>query len=266
MPAVSAVSAHLVVASLALPVAVGAEDAHHLKSVLRLRPGEPVGVTDGRGGYLRCRYVGGSAVVEPEGPPVVSPPRAPTLTVGFAPVKGDRPEWAVQKLTELGVDRIVVLSTDRGVVKWSGDRAASHLARLEKVARAAVMQSRQVWMPSIEGPVPAPALLSGSIAAGPAGSGAGAVGSGACRVGVPPAALASGPGAALCQMGGPPPTVAVHTLLVGPEGGWSPAEMAAAGTSVVGLGPAILRAETAAVAAGVLLVALRAGLVAPAVT
>ena len=234
-------SAHVIVASLERPqdssLELGSDDAHHLASVLRLRPGEAVGATDGRGGYLPCRYAGPGRL-EPDGPLRREPPRLPALTVGFAPVKGDRPEWAVQKLTELGVDRIVLLDADRGVVRWSGDRAASHLARLEKVARSAVRQSRQVWVPVIEGPVPVRVLL--DEAGDSAGSG----------------------GVAAAQMGGPPPRPGLHTVLVGPEGGWSAGELAAFPASV-GLGPSVLRAETAAVATGVLLSALRAGVVSP---
>lgn len=229
------VAAHVIVESLAPAgrLELGPEDAHHLASVLRLRPGEAVGATDGRGGYVQCRYAG-PGLLEPEGPAEAEPARSPALTVGFAPVKGDRPEWAVQKLTELGVDRIVFLGTDRAVVRWSSDRAASHLARLEKVARAAVRQSRQLWVPAIVGPTALRVLSAGG----------------------------SDAGVALAQMGGPPPTPGLHTILVGPEGGWSPAELEES-TREVGLGPSVLRAETAAVAAGVLLGAMRAGLVRP---
>ena len=67
---------------------------------------------------------------------------------------------------------------------------------------------------------------------------------------------------ALAQMGGPPPRRADQVVAVGPEGGWDEAELAA-GHPVVGLGPGVLRAETAAVVAGVLLVALRDGTVSP---
>jgi 16S rRNA (uracil1498-N3)-methyltransferase len=105
------------------------------------------------------------------------------------------------------------------------------------------MQSRQLWLPSIAGVVPVRSLL-GSTPVGPAGSVASAV--------------------ALADMGGGPLASGIGSVLVGPEGGWSPEELALAsdaGLPVVGLGPAVLRAETAAVAAGVLLVALREGLV-----
>jgi 16S rRNA (uracil1498-N3)-methyltransferase len=217
----------VVVASLDGPE-LDPEDAHHLGSVLRLRPGEAVGATDGRGGLVPCVYAG-KGRLEVAGPAVVSPARRPVLTVGLTPVKGDRPEWAVQKLTELGVDRILVLSAARSVVRWDGPRAAGHLERLRRVARSAVMQSRQVWLPEVEGVVPV-----GSLAGGDA---------------------------FLADMGGGPPGPGVTTVLIGPEGGWSAEERAGAGDRVVGLAPSVLRAETAAVAAGVLLTAGRAGVV-----
>jgi 16S rRNA (uracil1498-N3)-methyltransferase len=223
-------AAHVVVADLFAPEIDG-EDAHHLGSVLRLRPGEAVGATDGSGGWRLCRFGSGGSLevdgeVEREERPV------PLLTVAFAPVKGDRPEWAVQKLTELGVDRIVVMRADRSVVRWEGTRSASHLERLRKVARQALMQSRLCWLPEVVG------VSEFSQAATAAG-------------------------AAMADPGGSPPSLDFPTLLVGPEGGWSPAEEGS-GLARVALGPGVLRSESAAVAAGVLLAALRAGLVRPA--
>lgn len=230
------------------------DDARHLSSVLRLRDGEPVGATDGRGGYVPCAWSSGR--LSAAGPLEVSPPRAPALTVGFVPVKGDRPEWAVQKLTELGVDRIVLLSSARSVVRWEGARLASHLSRLERVARSAVMQSRQVWLPAVGGVSPVASFLGGAGAGGLAAGGPAAGGR-----------AAGGPaGVAVADMGGGPLPAGVHTVLVGPEGGWTDAErdaFRAAGVPSVGLAPSVLRAETAAVTAGALLAALRAGLVAP---
>ncbi len=75
-------------------------------------------------------------------------------TIAVAIPKHDRPEWLVQKPTELGVDRIVFLHAERSVVRWDGDRAERHLARLAAVAVEALMQSRRVWLPEIVGPVP----------------------------------------------------------------------------------------------------------------
>lgn len=223
-------AAHVVVDDLARPE-LDPDDARHLASVLRLRPGEPVGATDGRGGFLPCVYAG-AGHLSPDGSVSVSPPRVPVLTVGFVPVKGDRPEWAVQKLTELGVDRIVLLASARSVVRWDGPRASSHLNRLRRVARAALMQSRQVWLPTVEGISPVGDLL-------------------------------AAPGTAMADLGGAALTSDLATVLIGPEGGWTDEERGSA-PAVVGLGDGVLRAETAAVAAGVLMTAMRAGLVRPA--
>ena len=222
-------AAHVIVADLEAPI-LDATDRHHLESVLRLRSGQAVSVTDGRGGWRPCTFRTGGGL-GPEGEVIRGERPGPVLTVGFAPVKGDRPEWAVQKLTEVGVDRIVILGSVRGVVRWEGERGHKHLERLRTVARQAAMQSRQLWLPEV--------------------------------VGVQPVTdLAVQPGVAMASPGGVPPTLAWPTLLVGPEGGWGPEEDALA-RATVSLGPAILRTESAAVVAGTLLTALRAGLVRP---
>ena len=200
-------------------------DRHHLQRALRLRSGDPFVVADGAGSWRPVRL---GDVVEPVGAVVAVSRPAPALTVGLTPTKGDRPEWAVQKLTELSVDRIVLLRTERSVVRWEGERMAHHLERLRRVVREAAMQSRRVWLPELVG------LHT----------------------------LDDHPGAILADPGGRPPTAADHLVLCGPEGGWSDAERARAGDRV-GLGPGILRAETAAVTAGALLAALRHGVVRP---
>ena len=202
------------------------DDRHHLERVLRLRPGEEVQVSDGAGGWRRCRF---GPVLEPLSEVGREPPPRPPVTVAFALTKGHRPEWAVQKLTEAGVDRLVPLVAARSVVRWDTGRAAGHVQRLRRVAREAAVQSRRLWLPVVED------------VAGFAG-------------------VAARPGAALAQRGGGPPSLEHPVVLVGPEGGWSDEELAA-GLPNVGLGPHVLRAETAAVAAGVLLAAVRAGLV-----
>lgn len=227
-------SAHVFVADLDAPE-LDADDRHHLGRVLRLRPGEAVSASDGRGAWRPCTWTGdgadGGLEVAGSVERVAAP--APAITVAFAPVKGDRPEWVVQKLTEVGVDRIVVLATARSVVRWEGERAAKQVGRLARVAREAAMQSRRVWLPSVEGVVP-----------------------------FAEAAGWTGDVVALAEPGGAPPSLDRPVVLVGPEGGWSPDELAA-DVARVDLGPTVLRAETAAVAAGVLLSALRAGLVGP---
>ncbi|HVF74641.1 MAG TPA: RsmE family RNA methyltransferase [Acidimicrobiales bacterium] len=218
-------SAHVFVDDLDAPD-LDPDDRHHLSRVLRLRAGETVSVSDGAGGWRPCTWRGDGSV-ECAGEVVRDERPAPAVTVAFAPVKGDRPEWVVQKLTELGVDRIVPVATARGVVRW-GDRAERSLERLRRVARAAGMQSRRTWLPEVTAMVPF-------------------------------ADVVAWEGCALAEPGGEPPTLARAVLLVGPEGGWAPEELAAE-VPRVGLGPTVLRAETAAVAGAVLLCALRSGL------
>ena len=99
--------------------------AHHLFRVLRVRDGEPVTVTDGRGRWRRAASPSGDrcrAIGDAVGRPHATTP----CTVAFAIPKSDRPEWIVQKLTELGVARIVLLHAERSVVRWDADRADRH--------------------------------------------------------------------------------------------------------------------------------------------
>jgi 16S rRNA (uracil1498-N3)-methyltransferase len=208
--------------------ALSDEDRHHLERVLRVRPGEEVTVSDGAGRRRRCRLGAGGAL-EPVGDVEVVPRPAPAVAVAFALTKGARPELAVQKLTELGVDRIVPFVAERSVARWEGERAVRHVARLRRVAREAGVQARLAHLPSV-------AELTGFPS------------------------VAGLPGAARCDHGGEPPDLRFPTLLVGPEGGWADAEREIP-LPTVALGPTILRAETAAIAAGALLTALRAGVV-----
>jgi 16S rRNA (uracil1498-N3)-methyltransferase len=234
----AAAAAQVFVADPLTPL-VDAEDARHLVRVLRLRPGEAVVAADGRGGWCRCLFRGADdpgGLLDPDGPLRRDGPPAAALTVAFAPAKGDRPEWVVQKLTELGIDRIVPLMADRSVVRWGTGRAERALERLRRVAREAAAQSRRTWLPEI-----APVTTVAGLVAATVGSG----------------------GVRLAQMGGGPPAAGDRAVAVGPEGGWSPEE-AASGGPPLGLGPTVLRAETAAVAAAVLLASLRAGTVEPA--
>ncbi|HEY1633159.1 MAG TPA: RsmE family RNA methyltransferase [Acidimicrobiales bacterium] len=226
--------AHVFVADLEVPE-LDEPDQHHLSRALRLRPGEEVTASDGAGRWRRCRYATGrpgggvsSAALEPEGPVISETPPRPAVGIGFVVTKGSRPEWVVQKLTEVGVDRIVPLSSSRSVVRWDTSRADRNVERLRRVAREAAMQSRRNRLPEVTDVV-----SFAEVAVG---------------------------GAALAEAGGAAPSLERPFVLVGPEGGWDRAELAC-GLPLVGLGPTVLRAETAAVAAGVLLCALRTGLV-----
>ena len=218
---------HVFVADVTAPTLDDA-DRHHLERVLRVRPGEEVTVADGRGGWRVCEFRAGGALVG-VGDPETWPRPTPEITVAFALTKGEKPELVVQKLVELGVDRIIPFAAERSVVRWDAERRASHLQRLRKIAREAAMQSRRAYIADVS-------EISdfGTVAAVP--------------------------GAALADRGGQPPSLAQPVVLIGPEGGWTEAERASE-LPRVGLGPQVMRAETAAIVAGAILVALRSGLV-----
>ncbi|MEY2567118.1 MAG: rRNA (uracil1498-N3)-methyltransferase [Actinomycetota bacterium] len=203
------------------------DDDHHLRRVLRVRAGESVTASDGRGGWCACVWTGDG--LEASGTAGREPPPTPAITVGFALTKGDRPEWVTQKLTEAGVDVIVPFTAERSVVRWDEAKADRQHERLGRVAREAAMQSRRVWLPDVR-PVVAFAALAASLRGQ----------------------------AALAHPGGGPPSLVHPALLVGPEGGFGDAELAS-GLPLIGLGPTVLRAETAALAAGLALSWLRAG-------
>jgi len=215
------------------------EDVHHLGRVLRLRPGEEVVAADAHGRWARTTWSGGSTLemlgegVGGDGAVQFEARAEPALTVAFAPVKGERPERVVQKLTELGIDRIVPLLSERSVVRWSGARGTTTVERLRRVAREAAAQCRRVWLPDVSDPVRFADLHQLG--------GAGEV--------------------VLAQLSGDRPTASQHVVAVGPEGGWSTSELAS-GLPTVGFGLSVLRAETAAVTAGALLASLRTGTVA----
>jgi len=204
------------------------DDDHHLTRVLRLRAGESVIAADGSGRWRSCTYVALGTPLEPAGEITEEPtPEHPTV-VAFAPVKGDRPEWAFSKLVELGVDTIVLLMCDRSVVKWGDERGERHRLRLDKLAVSAAGQCRRVTLPTLGGPM----TLAEAESAFPA--------------------------LTLGQIGGDKPSAGLGAIAIGPEGGWSEGELAL-GLPTVSLGSTVLRAETATVAAGQLLTQLRSG-------
>lgn len=197
---------------------LAADARHHLERVLRLRPGAPLTVGDGEGRWRPARL---GAALEPAGPVEVAPRPAPVLTVAFALVKGGKPELVVQKLTELGIDRIATFRAERSVVRWDEVKATKAVARLREVARQAAAQCHRPWLPEVTD-------LAGL------------------------GDLTSGEGVAAADRAGGPLPAGCVTLLVGPEGGWAPGELPA-DLPRVGITGHVLRAETAAIAAGVLL-------------
>lgn len=222
------------------------DDTHHLLHVLRLRAGEVVIAANGDGAFVPCVIREGSAgsrgnrrgeaasheVLEVSGK-VQTVWREPSRRVAFALPKGERAEWTVQKLTEIGIDDIVPLLSDRTVVRLSEGEASRRAERFRRIAREAGAQSRRLYLPVVEVPTTMEALLASP------GDADGEI--------------------AIAEPGGGPISSRMHTVLVGPEGGWSERELGAIPTRV-GLGSGVLRTETAALVAATLLVAARSGL------
>ena len=102
------------------------DDLHHLQRVLRLRVGQEVCATDGAGGWRSCAF-SASHELEALGEMHQELPPEYPVTVGFAVVKGERPELIVQKLTELGVDRIWPFMAQRSVVRWDEEKTVKQL-------------------------------------------------------------------------------------------------------------------------------------------
>jgi 16S rRNA (uracil1498-N3)-methyltransferase len=220
-PADVRAAAHAFVTDLGVPTLTDA-DRHHLERVLRVAPSAIVTVSDGSGRWRTVRF---GPRLEPLDAIERVPRPAPRLTVGFALVKGERPEMIVQKLTEIGIDRVVPFVADRSVVRWDAARAVKHVARLRRVAREAAMQSRRAWLLDVE---PLQTF----------------------------AALASEAGVCVAERSGGSVALECPVILVGPEGGWSETEREW-DLPRVSLGTNVLRAETAAVVAGALLTTLR---------
>jgi 16S rRNA (uracil1498-N3)-methyltransferase len=220
-------TAHVFAERLDDRITVGGDDGHHLQRARRVRAGEHVTVADGYGRWREYAVVrSADGVVDLDAVTLVAhePHLAPRLTVACALTKGHKPELAVQKLTELGVDRVMLVEAARSVVHWDDDKAATAMARLERVAREAAMQSRRAHVPIVDGPIE-PAELArfrGLVVAAPDG--------------VAPGAL-------------PPPPDGEWVVAVGPEGGFDDEELRGFGSAPrVTLGHFVLRAETASIA------------------
>ena len=210
---------------------VRGEQAHHLYHVLRVRPGQVFEISDTRQLYLgRVVTAGASAVefaIEEELPPGLPLPSVTLLAVVF---KFDRFEWMIEKATELGVWRLVPVIAARTETALA-HAAGRRVERWRRISFEAAQQSRRMAPPEIADPLP----LDRAVKEAPEGR---------------RWMLDESPDAPLGkQLLAPAPD---STLLVGPEGGWTEPERQLArenGFVPVGLGPLILRAETAALAA-----------------
>lgn len=215
---------------------VEGDDGHHLQRVRRLRAGESITASDGHGSWRVCTIaeVGeGRLRLTPTGPLMIEPVLAPRLVVAFAPAKGDSAGAVVHQLVELGVDAVMLITLARSAVRWDGARGDRPRARLGRVIREAAMQSRRSQIPVLLDAVPLADLAGnpGLIVGDPAGE--------------PAAAMEL-------------PAGEEWIVLVGPEGGLDPAERElVAAAAHLAVGPHVLRAVTAPVAAAAALAGLR---------
>jgi 16S rRNA (uracil1498-N3)-methyltransferase len=225
--------------ALALPViTLSGQEGHHAAAVRRLRAGERADVSDGAGTLAACvvASVGKDCVVLDVRTVRTVPAPRPRLTVAQALPKGDRGELAVELMTEIGVDAVIPWSAERSITRWQGDRGTRALAKWRSTAREAAKQSRRAWLPEITEPATTAALAKRVAAA-------------ACAI-----ILEADAPAKLHEL--PLTDAADIMLIVGPEGGISPAERATlsdAGAIEARLGPTVLRTSTAAAAAAAVL-------------
>ncbi len=209
----------------------------HLAQVLRLRSGDSLVLFNGDGLDYPATLVQASAraavaeVSAPtDGTPEPEPALAATLALGIT--KGERMDYALQKAVELGAEELLPLFTERSVVRLRDDRLDKRVRHWQGVVIAACEQSGRRRLPRLQ----APKRLASWLADWPEG-----------RTGL---ILHHRAESTLPELA--PPADGRLTLLVGPEGGLSEAERAAAvqcGFAAARLGPRVLRAETAPLAA-----------------
>ena len=138
-------------ASVGQQVVLEGDEGHHAATVMRIRAGERVVLTDGAGTSATCTVTetGKATLVAQVDSVEFADRRLPHVTVVQAIPKGDRGELAVEMLTEVDVDRIVPWAASRSVAVWRGERAAKSLAKWRAAARAATKQARRAWLPEV---------------------------------------------------------------------------------------------------------------------
>jgi 16S rRNA (uracil1498-N3)-methyltransferase len=205
-------------------------EGRHAATVRRLSVGERADVTDGEGTIAEC-VVTSVRPAEVEFEVLATravPAGQPRIVVVQAIPKAERGELAVEIMTEVGVDAVVAWQAQRCVARWRPDRAGKALARWRATAREAAKQSRRAWIPEVTGPEDTTAVVG--------------------RVAAASLAILLDPGAADALASIPLPARGEIVVIVGPEGGVSPAEagcLTAAGAVTARLGPTVLRSSSA---------------------
>ncbi|MDQ8035266.1 16S rRNA (uracil(1498)-N(3))-methyltransferase [Bordetella genomosp. 1] len=216
---------------IALPEAL----AHHAARVLRLRDGAPLVLFDGQGGEypgtLRIDGKAACALLGAHLPREAELPGRVTLVQGLP--SGDKMDWVIEKAVELGAARVVPVAAQRSVLQLSGARLDKRVQHWRRIAQSAAEQCGRNRLTEVD----APQSLRDYLAQPEPG----------LRLLCHPDATTDLPGALAAH------DVRTHglALLVGPEGGWSEAELqdaARAGVTAVRFGPRVLRTETAGLA------------------
>lgn len=227
-------------------VTLAADEARHLREVLRLKVGDEVYVFNGEGKEFQCRVEESrrdSAQLEVIGE--VDPARSESplqLTLAVALLKGEKFDLVVQKATELGVSKVVPVVTKLADIRLRDESdGAKRVARWQRIVLEAAKQSGRAVVPSIATPVPFATLVHDTSAEPESRR----------------LMFSERNGHSLAEATELFPAKGFPlTALVGSEGGWTDEELAAAqeaGWKIITLGGRTLRAETAAIAVVVLL-------------
>lgn len=220
-------------------ITLSGPEGHHAAAVRRLRPGERADLSDGAGTLAEAIVLAvtrDSVTVELCAVHTAPPPQ-PRLVAAQALPKGDRGVLAVELMTEIGVDTIIPWAAERTITKWQAERGQRALAKWRSTAREAAKQSRRPWLPEVTELATTKALAARVSAETPLA-----------------VVLEADAQARLHEL--TLPETGDILLIVGPEGGISPAErvtLREAGAVEARLGPTVLRTSTAGIAAAAVL-------------
>lgn len=214
--------AHILVDDIEKPE-LSEEKQHHLTNVRRIKIGTKVTATDGKGAWSIFRFIGQS--LENIDAVHYSEKREPALTVAVSLTKSGKLDLTVQKLTEIGVDELILFASENSVPIWDESKQSKNEQRLNRIIQSALEQSEGIWLPKLS-------FLSSFND------------------------VAQISGMTMADYNGDRITSSCKCLAIGPEGGWSPAEDSL-NLPKVSLSQQVLRSETAAIVGASLMSAHR---------